>query len=306
MTHPLLTYLHKTQGRDLQSLSETLLKKTADGTPTDELEDNALELALGMNVEYLANQNHEIPKAEYDKIHKAAKADTLAKVEEWLKTTHGVDGKGWQEMITNFGVKSAKTALSDDAWEIDPRTAKERAAAKAAIEQLQAENAANLLKVETEAQRKERFKNNLSKIETAMAAAGVVLPSNPEVAANQKADFFKLFEQYDFEEKETGTYLKAGEGFSEYVKDGHQIPVKLEDYVTSLAAKKFDIQKQPARQSPGNDAQGTPPAPSTEWSEKNLPKTTDEFNAAYYKMPAGEERTKFAVAFEQSQSRQPG
>jgi len=271
----------------LQSLSETLLKKTADGTPTDELEDNALELALAMNVEYLANQNHEIPKAEYDKIHKAAKAETLTKVEDWLKTTHGVEGKTWQEMITNFGVKAAKIALSDDAWEIDPRTAKERAEHKAALETLQAESEARIQKVETETQRKERFKNNLPKIEAAMAAAGVVLPSNPVAAANQKADFIKLFEGYDFEENETGIYLKEGEGFTEFVKDGHKRPVKLDDYVAALAANKFDIQLQPARQSPGNDGPGSPPVPPA-WKNGKMPSNNDELNEAIATLPANE------------------
>ena len=186
MKNSLLTYLHKTQGRDLSSLSDTLLKKSADGAPTDELVDDALELALQMNVEYLANQAPaEIPKAEYDKIHKAAKADTLAKVEEEIKKTHVVEGKDWKEMVANVGAKAAKTANSDDAWEIDARTAKLKADYDAKIATVQAESDARIQQVESETQRRERFKSNLPKIDAAMAAAGFVLPANPVAAANQ-------------------------------------------------------------------------------------------------------------------------
>jgi hypothetical protein len=300
----LLDYLTKTLGKSNEEVQAILYKKADDGTLTDQISESALHDLEDLHAQHLNTAPADKLRAEYDRGHQTGTFDAKSKIQAQIKKVHGIEAKDAESAIAALALKAANDASSEDKVKTHPVYLNAISTLEAQLETERQESTAKLQAVETQAARKERFATQLPNFEVWLKEAGAVLPTNPTAAATLKRLFVEQVQQFDIDPQETGTYLKKADGTLE--KDKHGNPIKLETYVKTKATEYFDIQKQEARQSPGNDAQGTPPAPSTEWSEKNLPKTTDEFNAAYYKMPAGEERTKFAVAFEQSQSRQPG
>jgi hypothetical protein len=107
-----------------------------------------------------------------------------------------------------------------------------------------------------------------------------------------KRAFLAQFEGKDFEVTETGTYIKNADG--SLVKDKHSHPIKLEAYVAQDAPNWFDIQKQPGRQSPGNDP--TDPPKPTKWTKENVG-DLKSFDAVYNTL-SGDEAKEYLAAFE--------
>ena len=138
-----------------------------------------------------------------------------------------------------------------------------------------------------------RFNTILPNMDAALAAAGVEVSS---LKPNAKKAFLSQFDGMDFDITETGTYIKDADG--KLLKDKHGHPIKLEAHVAIEAENWFDIQKQPGRQSPGNDPT-TPPKAAGAWTlEKVKGMKMEAFKTQYDSITDPAERNEFVAAFE--------
>lgn len=293
----LIDYLSKTLGKSNESISELLFKKSDGGTLTDEINEDALESLEALHAQHVTTADAEALKLEYDKGHKQGKFEGLSKVEADLKKTFNVDGKNINEIAANIAKKSSEDAGTDDKVLTHPLYIKLKSESNDSIQAVKAEYETKLTEVSTKAERQARFSANLSKIEQAMQEAGVVLPKNPAAASKIKEAFLAEFSGFDFDGQETGTYLKDAEG--KLVKDKHGHPVTVEAFTKQKVAEWFDIEKQPARQTPGADP-ANPANPPSKWTKDNLPKTPDEYEKAYYATTDPAERTELTKLFQET------
>lgn len=282
-TQKLLNTWAKFLGATPESITERLFKTTEDGTPIDELVDDAEDILTDMDAERIGKLTAEVPKAKKDEIHKEATFQAKSKAQAKFQQQYGVEGKDLDEVVAN-AIKKAST-VTEDTILTSPQYKAALSERDEKIASLQAEKETAVADVTARFERQSRFTQNLSKIDATMSELGVVMPANPTAAATLKREFLKQFDAFDFDERETGTYLKDSTG--ELLKDKHQNPVTLQSFVKTKAPEWFDIQKQPARETPGAE-NGGQPNPATKWTKDNLPKSKDEFSNLYFKTPDAE------------------
>ena len=281
----LTDYLSKTLGKTDAEITAILHKKADDGTLTEEISDSALTDLEAAHAEHIEAAPADKLKAEYNRGHKEGTFSAKSKAQERIEKIHGIKAKTLEEAEDLLATKAAQDASTEDKVKTHPIYLNKVSELEAQLETVKAEGETKLQEVESRAARKERFSSNIQKIEAAMAEAGVVMPVNPTAAATLKRVFLEQIQQFDFDAKETGTYLLKADGTLE--KDKHGNPVKLESYVKEKAAEYFDIQKQPARQSPGNDNPGDNP-PAAAWRE-SIPADTSTVDEWLQTVPAAEQ-----------------
>ena len=286
----MIDYLAKTLGKSNESISELLFKKSGDGTLTDEINEDALTELEDLHAEHVKATPADTLKAEYDRGHQQGKFEALSKEEEAIRKKYGIDSKGkLQQLIDEAVSKAAKAETSEDKILTHPLYLKLKTESEEAITTAKTEAESRIAEITSKAERQSRFTNSLSKIEAAMQDAGVVLPKSPAAAAKLKAAFLREFEGFDFDEQETGVYLKNPDGSLQKDKHGH--PVTLESFTKSKAFEWFDIEKQPGRQTPGNELT-QPPKPI------KAPATVQEFEAAFYAETDPAKKAELYAAFE--------
>lgn len=287
--------LAKILGLTTDRVSEILFKKSDDGTLTDVLNEDALSQIEDLHAEHVRNTSGEALEAKYNEGHKAGKYEALSKVEEDLRKKYGVDGKTLSDVAAAIAAKAAQDAGTEDKVLTHPAYLNLKTSSEAQIEALKADYESKFATFKAEQEKKERFSSKLADIEAAMIEAGAVLPKNATASSNLKKIFFDHFQQFDFEDKETGTYLKGPDGA--LVKDKHGHPVTLAAYAKSKVSEYFDVELQPARKSAGNDPE---PVAPTKWDKGSLPKDASEFESKYYQIADPKERAEFAKAYEDS------
>lgn len=287
--------LAKILGLTTDKVSEILFKKSDDGSLTDEVNEDALSQIEDLHADHVRNTSSEALDAKYNEGHKAGKYEALSKVEEDLRKKYGVDGKTISDVTANIAAKAAQEAGTEDKVLTHPAYLNLKTSSEAQLEALKNDYESKFTAFKSEAERKERFNSKLAVIEAAMQEAGAVFPKNATASANLKKIFFDHFQGFDFEDKETGTYLKGPDGA--LLKDKHGHPVTLEAYAKSKVSEYFDVELQPDRKSPGNDP--TPPTP-VKWNKDNLPKSATEFETAYYQITDPKERAEFSKAYEEA------
>lgn len=289
--------LSKFLGKTPESVSELLFKKSDDGTGlTDELNEDAQAQLEAIHAEHIKGTGSEALEAKYNEGHKAGKFEALSKAEDELRKQFGVEGKTLKEVTAAIAAKAAQEAGTEDKVLTHPAYMTLKANSEAEREAIKAEYEGKLKSIEQQVARRDAFSKNLSKIEAAIAEAGAVMPKNPNAQATLKNLFLKQFEDYELDEKETGVYLKGKDGA--LLKDKHGHPITIEQFTKEAVPSYFDVATQEQRQSPGNDpAQTGQPA---KWTKDNLPKSLDEFNAAYSKITDPKEQTAFADAYMQA------
>lgn len=277
----LTDFLRTTRGKSDDTISSLLFVQDADGKPTGEIAEDALTKLVALDAAHIAKLTSEVPKEVHDKIHKEATFQALSKAGEKIKKAHQVDGDTIDEIMANVAKKFATAANSEDAVLASPLYVN----AKAEVEQVKQSYEAKIAELDATYARRERFSKYLPKIDTWIDEAGAVLPHSPTARANQKAEFYERLTGLDFDEQQTGTYIKDSEG--KLLKDAHGNLVTAENYVKGLVPQKWDVEKQPARQSPGNDGPGSPPVPPA-WKSGKMPTNNDELNEALATLPANE------------------
>ena len=280
----LFDYLAKTLGKSSEDIA-AIVYKAVDGTLTEEISESALHDLEELHASHLNTAPADKLKAEYDRGHQTGTFDAKSKIQARIKKIHGIEAKDADTAIDLLAVKAANDAGSEDKVKTHPIYLNAISALEAQLETERAESAAKIEQVTTAAAREQRFAQEEPNFEVWLKEVGAVLPANPAAAATLKRLFKEQVKQFDIDRQETGTYLKKADGTLE--KDKHGNPVKLETYVKTKAAEYFDIQKQEARQSPGNDGPGSPPV-TPEWRKGKMPSNNDELNEAIAALPANE------------------
>ncbi len=290
----MMQFLAATLGKSNEEITAILFKKGNDGAFTDEMNDDAFETLENLHSEHLKAAPADLLKAEYDKGHNAGKFEALSKEEEFLKKTYGLEGKGkMRDLIAEAIGKAQKDGNSEDKILTSPLYVSKVAELQEQIEQIKEQSAKEIQAATTRVERQMRFTNVLPTFDSALEAAGVNLQG---VRPNAKKAFLDQYRDKDFEFAETGTYIKGEDG--NLLKDKHGHPIKLEAHVAQEAANWFEIQKQPGRQSPGNDPTN-PPKPAGAWTpEKVKGMKIEAFKAQYDQIQDPAERNDFMSAFE--------
>lgn len=278
----LTDYLSKTLGKTDDEIATILTKLDADGKPTDEPADNALESILNLHAEHISKAGAEVSKAEQDRIHKEAKFQALSQAEEKIRKDYGVEGKTLADLVSNVAKNATAKAGSEDSVIIHPLYLKLKSEKEDEIATIKAQADADIQTAKAGAEKQLRFNTTVPEIEDALRKAGVSLDTMKPAA--RKA-YMAQFEGMDFEKTENGTFIKDAAGA--LLKDKHQNPLKLESFVAQDAPNWFDIPLQPARQTPGVDNPGTSPL-STEWA-KNIPADKSKINEWLETVPAAQQ-----------------
>lgn len=287
-------FLGKTLGKSDAEIADILFKKSDDGTLTDEISETALQSLETAHAEHLASLRDESGKDQYNEGHQKGKFEALSKEEEWLKKAYGLEGKGKLRDLIGEAVQKA-TAITEDKVQTHPLFVNAKNAWDEEKAALLEAHQQQLTEATTKVERQMRFNQVAPTIDEALIKAGV---SADFLKPATKRAFMAQFEGKDFEVTETGTYIKGPDGKLE--KDAHGHPVKLEAYISKTAVDWFPIEKQPPRQTPGNDDPPGNPEPSTKWTKENLPKSMEDYEKAYYSIKDPKERSEFASAYEAS------
>lgn len=277
----MLSYLTATLGKSSEEVTALLFKTADDGTLTDEISETALESLEAAFQSHLEAAPKDALKAEFDRGHNAGKFEALSKAEEELRKTYALEGKGKiKDLVLEAVAKAAKAESSDDKVLTHPAFVARAQEYEAKIEQLNAEWEGKVGEATSKAERTMRFTSILPTLDAALLAAGV---SQESLKPSAKKAFLAQFEGKDFEVRETGVFIKNPDGSLMKDKNGH--PIKLEQFVATDAPNWFAIEKQPARHAPGNDPAQPAQGKATTWNKSNLPKSEQEFHAAYYTVP---------------------
>lgn len=286
----MLSLLSKTLGKSNEEISAILFKTGDDGALTDQINETAFDELETLYAEHLQAAPSDRLKAEFDRGHNAGKFEALNKAEQDIKKLYSLEGSGkLKDLISEAIAKAAKDGNSEDKILTSPLYVSKVAEYEEKIAAIQAESEAKITEATQKAERQMRFTTVLPTLDSALAAAGVDT-ANMKPAA--KRAFMAQFEGKDFEVSETGTYIKNADGTLLKDKLGH--PIKIEAYVAQDAPNWFDIQKQPGRQSPGNDPTD-PPRPS-KWTKENVGDIST-FDATYNSLK-GDEAREYLAAFE--------
>lgn len=284
----MVEFLSKTLGKSNEEIDGLLFKKADDGTLTDEINETAFQELTYAHSAHLASIRDDAGQDQYNEGHKAGKFEALSKAEESIKKAYGLEGKGkLMDLITEAVSKAS--SLTEDKVQTHPLYV-------SAIQKLEDEKTALIdekekavSEIKAQVERQQRFSQVAPTIDEALIKAGV----SPEYLkpATKKA-FLSQFEGSDFDVTETGIYIKGPDGKLKKDELGH--PLKLEAFISKTAADWFPIEKQPGRQSPGNDP-AAPPTPA-KWTKDNVPKTMKEFESVISTL-TGQEAIEFADAF---------
>ena len=286
--------LAKFLGKSPESVTELLFKKSDDGTGlTDELNEDAMAQLEAIHADHIKGTGAEALEAKYNEGHKAGKFEALSKAEDELRKQFGVEGKTLKDVTAAIAAKAAQEAGTEDKVLTHPAYMSLKTNSEAEREAIKAEYEAKLKAVEQQVAKRDAFNRHLAKIDAAILEAGAVMPKNPAAQATLRNLFLKQYDDYDLDEKETGVYLKGKDGA--LLKDKHGHPITIEQFTKEAVPSYFDIATQEQRQSPGNDP-GQPGQPA-KWTKETLPKSLDEFNAAYGKITDPKEQTAFAAAY---------
>ena len=284
----MMQFLAATLGKSNEEITAILFKKGDDGSLTDQINEDAFETLENLHSEHLKAAPADLLKAEYDKGHNAGKFEALSKEEEFIKKTYRLEGK------------AQKDGTSEDKILTSPLYVSKVAELTEQIEQIKEQSAKEIQAVTTKVERQMRFTSIMPNIDTALSNAGVDIQA---LRPNAKKAFLAEFEGRDFEVTETGTYIKNPDGTLQKDKHGH--PIKLEAFVANEAANWFDIQKQPGRQSPGNDP-ANQPKPAGAWTpEKVKGMKMEAFKTQYDTIQDPAEKQEFLIAFETANNPNP-
>jgi len=290
----MMQFLTATLGKSNEEISAILFKKGDDGALTDQINEGAFETLENLHTEHMKAAPADLLKAEFDKGHNAGKFEALSKEEEFIRKTYGIEGKGkMRDLIAEAIGKAAKDGNSDDKILTSQIYVQKVAELTDQIEAIKEQSAKDVQAATAKAERQMRFNTVLPNMDTALTAAGVDIAS---LKPNAKKAFLSQYDGMDFDITETGTYIKDAEG--KLLKDKHGHPIKLEAHVAIEAENWFDIQKQPGRQSPGNDPTAQPKAAGAWTPEKVKGMKMEAFKTQYDSITDLAERNEFVAAFE--------
>lgn len=295
MKEIILAFLSRAYNMDTDSIAELLFKKNSDdGQFTDELQDDALNALTRLDQERAGKLKGD-GRTQFDNGFKKAQKDVSEKWEQRIREKFGIDAAITGDLLldTLEEKMSAPADLPDEQIRRSKiyRDLEKAAADRERAAQEQAE--AKVREILDTQGRKEKLSVVREKAKTWLLGRKPVLEANQTVADQRINDFLRELEQYDYDDDMTP--LKDGE----ILKNEHQHPIQFDKLLDSVASRRFEFMAQDPKGNGGN--KNVPPGPSG--TLPPIPKTTAEFEKAYFEIPATDQpaRTAFATAFKESQ-----
>lgn len=288
----LLAYLGVTLNLSPDSIAESLYKKSDDGTPTDEIQEGALEALKSLDKERITKIKPDT-KTFFDNGYKKAQVEISEKYEKMIREKTGVDDndlKG-EELLLAGLEKVAKPKLEDDKVKLHPLfISREKELLKLA-EDLKAEgvNALEDFKSQQKAQEaRNRAKERAWSIVEGMTP---IMPKDPEIARVRKEDYLREFDAYDIEEPEKDVFIPIQGG--KRVENEQFHAVDFDALAREKARKRFEFPVQEPKGNGGNQNQPGQQrtAPVGKWASKT------EFEDAYFKETDREVKSKMAEEY---------
>lgn len=291
----ILAFLSRAYNMDTDSIAELLFQKNSDdGQLTDTLQDDALNALIRLDQERAGKLKGD-GKTQFDNGFKKAQKDVSEKWERLLREKFELDATATGEQLLDALAEkmTAGTDLPDEQIRRSKiyRDLEKAAAERERIATEQAE--AKVQEILSAQGRKEKLSVVREKAKTWLLGKKPVLEANQTVADQRINDFLRELEQYDYDDDLTP--LKDGE----ILKNEHQHPIQFDKLMETVASRRFEFMTQDPKGNGGNKNQ--PPGPSG--ALPPIPKTREEFEKAYYDIPATDPaaRTAFAKAYEDSQ-----
>lgn len=287
-------FLAESLNLPVESVSELLFKKADDGkTLTDELNTDAKDKISAALSEHIAKVKGSVDtKKIADDQYKRGKVEALDTLERAIREKFGVQSeKRGVELIDEIVATVAKSDLEDDKIKRSPLYLQLETRLSNDIQALTTKYEAEKADIEKGFKRKETLTEVRQKALGRLEVLQPVPYGTPEVFQTIKGAFAREFEAYDYEPGENGSFIAVKDGKRLENKFGHAIT--FDELVDSIVPRYFVLPQQGAKGNAGNATQtnGSTYAGS-------VPKSIEDFSAAYNALPPGEQRTKLVQAYE--------
>lgn len=288
----LLGHLSKAYNLDTDRIAELLFKKADDGSPTEELQENALDAILDLDVQRISKAKEDAKK-RFDDGHKKGLEAGASKLEKALKDRFGVDGEGESilDALAERLEKGGKGAdLADDAVKRHKLYRELELAAQQREEAARKEGAEALEAYKLETTKGMRRSQAEAKAREILIAHKPVLEDDQTIAETRVRDFLRDLGEYEFDENLNP--LKDGESYKN--QHGHLVP--FEALVKEIAARRFKFQVSDPKGNGGN--KNEPGSGSGGNKPVETPKSEQELWNAYNKATSLEEKKAVIEAWE--------
>ena len=299
LTSIMLGYLVKQHGITEDAAAELLFESSEGEVDRTKPNKDALQALLQLDQDRVTKlkdgvDTSEVFKQGYDK----ARSEVLGKAEKKLAKKYGIEDDSLKlDMLVETIVAAATpddNQLEDDKVKTHPLYLELERNAASEIETLKTTYEDKIKGMETTYAKTETMRGVSSEVLSLFDGLKPVLSSDTVRAGNQRADFAKRFESYDFEKQEDGSYLILQGG--KRLEDGHGHPLTLDALVRQEASRTYDFQVQDKKEGTGNGGQ----TGGSGASAVNVPSSEDEYNEAIFNAKTAEERVAITQAYEAS------
>lgn len=244
-------FLAKTLNMAPEQVASTLYTVDADGNPTDEIAEGALERLATAHAEHVKTLKGTSDKKVADDQYKRGIREGLATLEKELKTDFGIESTATRaDLVKEIVAAKSNPTVTDDAVKIHPLYLQIERKAKADADAVRAEYEGKIAEIENGQKRRATIATVKEKALAKLAALRPVLEANQTVAANRQNDFAQKFEKYDYEFDDKGNVLVLLDG--KRLENDHGHPIDFDSLAASTAAQLFEFHKTDAKGSPGN------------------------------------------------------
>lgn len=290
----LIGFLSKTLNMDADRIADILYKKADDGKPTEEMATDALDKLLAADVERVnklkSSTDTETPfNNGYKKAQKEVAEQWEKKVRELFDLQSDAQG---DKLLTEAKQKAANVKLDEDKIKLSPVYLALEEKLKTESTKLKETYETQLAEMKSQFERKEVLGSVTKTALEVFDTLKPVLSQNPTVAAQQRADFARLLESYEFEQVD-GKYLPKKDG--KRLEDGHGNIIPLELLVKQEASRRFDFAVQDPKGSAGN-ANGN----AGNATAVKVPRSQEEFGKMMWNANTPEERAAIQTAWEKA------
>lgn len=244
-----LAYLGRTLNQAPESVAEKLFKKSDDDTLTDDLNENALDLLLGLDAERVKGLKPDT-KQFFDNGYKKAEGEISARWEKSLREKFGIDPEGKLQgdaladaikaAMAGEGAKPDKIKASPEYLDLESRMRQQ-------IEEMKAQHEKALSDYRQEVERDKTWSDVGGRIKSLIRADQRI---NQDAVTDVMIDLFaSKYRVYDYK-ADGDDYLPLKDG--EPVLNAQQYTRRLSELVLEDAAQVFPQVKQPPSGNAGN------------------------------------------------------
>ena len=222
------------------------------------LKEGAADLLIELDTQRVGRIRTEASEGatkKFDDFAKKTKREVLEKFEKDLKAQYNLESdKTGLELIEDLTASVSKNPnITEESLKTNPIYLKLERGIKEAYE-----GQISTVKGEFDSYKSQVEKGKVvgsvkSQAEAVFLALNPVLSDDPVKAKNQRQEFLRRFEGFDYIIDGDNIMVKSGDG---RLEDGHGNPIKFDAFVRTEAEKLYDFKKQERRESPGNKGGG--------------------------------------------------